>query len=82
MVFEQLTIETVVTDRSISNCQTYRLKNVPNTVIFKSLICQLLKHFSSSDYVIMRKEIGAFVTNLVKHIAMNVQEEVEVPHTF
>ena len=27
----------------------------------------------------MRKEIGAFVTNLVKHITMNVQEEVEAP---
>jgi hypothetical protein len=27
----------------------------------------------------MRKEIGAFVTKRVKHIAMNVQEEVEVP---
>jgi hypothetical protein len=27
----------------------------------------------------MRKELKAFVTNLVKHIAMNVQKEVEAP---
>jgi len=87
MVFEPQTIEIVVTDRRTSNCQTYQLNNVPNIFVTptnpkrltSSLVCQLLKHLSNSDYIIMRKEIGAFVTNLVKNIAMNVQEEVWAP---